>query len=50
MKKVQYLILELETHSKTGTGFPEQLKYFDGEVWNREVNKKDPLVYEIFEE
>jgi len=28
----------------------EQLKYFDGEIWSRAINKKDRLIYEIFEE
>jgi toxin YoeB len=26
------------------------LKYFEGEVWSREINKKDRFVYEIFED
>ena len=49
MKKLEILLLELEIHPKTGTGSPEKLRYYDGEVWSREVNKKDRLVYEIFE-
>lgn len=49
MKKIETLFQELETNPRTGTGSPEQLKYFDGEVWSRHINKKDRLVYEIFE-
>ena len=49
MKKIQTLILELEENPRTGLGSPEQLKHFDGEVWSRIINKKDRLVYEIFE-
>ena len=50
MEKVQNLLIELEEHPRTGTGSPEQLKYYDGEVWSIEVNKKDRFVYDIFEE
>lgn len=50
MEKVQNFLIELEEHQPTGTGSPEQLKYNHGEVWSREVNKKDRFVYEIFEE
>ena len=50
MKKLEVLFLELELHPKSGTGSPEKLRYYDGEVWSREVNKKDRLVYEIFDE
>lgn len=49
MKKIQSLILELENNPRTGIGFPEQLKYSNGEIWSRQINKKDRLVYEIFE-
>ena len=50
MEKVQNFLIELEEHPRTGTGSPEQLKYYDGAVWSREVNKKDRFVYDIFEE
>ena len=50
MKKVQILFIELENHPQTGTGSPEKLRYYDGEVWSREINKKDRLIYEIFQE
>ena len=50
MEKVQTFLIKLEEHPRTGAGSPEQLKYYDGEVWSRELNKKDRFVYEIFEE
>ncbi len=50
MEKVQTFLIELEEHPRTGAGSPEQLKYYDAEVWSREVNKKDRFVYEIFKE
>lgn len=49
-KKVVKLIKELHEHPKTGTGHPEALKGLGGNVYSREINKKDRLVYEIYEE
>ena len=43
IKKVEIFFSEIEEH-------PEQLKYFNGEVWSRRINKKDRFVYEIYEE
>jgi toxin YoeB len=37
MEKVSRFFEEIEEHPRTGTGKPEQLKYFDGEVWSREI-------------
>ena len=28
---------------------PERLKHYEGEVWSRRINKKDRLIYEIFD-
>ncbi|WP_379968132.1 Txe/YoeB family addiction module toxin [Epilithonimonas sp. UC225_85] len=50
IKKVEIFFSEIEEHPRAGKGLPEQLKYFDGEVWSRRINKKDRFVYEIFEE
>ena len=50
IKRIETFLSQIEEHPRTGTGSPEQLKYFDGEVWSREINRKDRFVYEIFEE
>ena len=50
IKKVAELIKELSEHPRSGTGHPEQLRNYEGEVWSRKVNKKDRLVYEIYED
>jgi toxin YoeB len=52
MEKYRIVIFftEIAKHPREGSGQPEQLKYFSGEVWSRKVNKKDRFVYEIFEE
>ena len=49
-KKILKLIEELHEHPHTGTGHPEALKGYGGNVYSREVNKKDRLVYEIYED
>lgn len=49
IRKVEIFFKEIEEHPRTGTGIPEQLKYFDGEIWSRRINKKDRFVYEIYE-
>ena len=50
MEKVQTFLIELQQHPRTGLGSPEKLKYNDGEIWSRKINKKDRFIYEIFEE
>ena len=50
LKKIETLLSELEEHPKTGTGSPEQMKHYQGEVWSRRVNKKDRMVYEIIDD
>lgn len=49
-KKVLKLVEELHTHPLIGTGKPEVLKGMGGNVFSREINKKDRLVYEVYEE
>ena len=47
--KIEKIFLELETHPTTGIGKPEKLKYKIENVWSRQINKKDRLVYEIID-
>jgi len=49
IEKVEIIFLELETTPRLGVGNPEQLKHYDGEVWSRRINKKDRIIYEIYE-
>ena len=49
-KKLLKLIEELHCHPRTGTGKPEVLKGEGGNVFSRAINKKDRLVYEIYDE
>jgi toxin YoeB len=49
ISKIEKIFLELEIHPTTGIGNPEKLKYKTENVWSREINKKDRLVYEIID-
>jgi toxin YoeB len=50
IKKLEKIILELSEHPKTGIGNPEPLKHHLTGFWSRRLNKKDRLIYQIFEE
>jgi toxin YoeB len=47
LAKIIRLIAEITRTPRTGTGKPERLKQFGGEVWSRRVTEKDRLVYDI---
>lgn len=49
ISKIEKIFFELEVHPTTGIGKPEKLKYKDVNVWSRQINKKDRLVYEIID-
>ena len=50
VKKLYRLLDEVEEDPTFGTGHPERLKHFEGNVWSREITRKHRLKYEIFEE
>jgi len=44
------LVREVMETPRSGSGKPERLKYFSKkEVWSRRVNRKDRMVYTIYE-
>jgi len=47
LAKIIRLIAETTRTPRTGTGKPERLKQFGGEVWSRRITEKDRLVYDI---
>ncbi len=47
LAKTIRLIAEITRTPRTGTGKPERLKQFGGEVWSRRITEKDRLVYDI---
>jgi toxin YoeB len=48
--KIDKLLDELREHPKTGTGKPEQLKYYDTLTWSRRITDNHRLIYRIEEE
>lgn len=48
--KLDKMLEELKIHPEEGTGKPEELKFELAGLWSRRLNKKDRLIYEIFEE
>ena len=49
IQKINNFLAEIQVTPRSGTGQPKQLKYLDGEVWSRKINKKDRLIYRIYE-
>lgn len=49
IEKVTKIFQEIEEEPRFGTGKPEQLKHYNGEVWSRRINQKDRFLYEIYE-
>lgn len=49
LSKIEKIFLELEIHPATGIGKPEKLKYKEVNIWSRQINKKDRLIYEIID-
>jgi len=49
ISKIEKIFSELEIHPTIGIGKPEKLKYKSENVWSRQINKKDRLIYEIID-
>lgn len=49
VSKIEKIFIELETHPTIGICKPEKLKYKEINVWSRQINKKDRLIYEIID-
>ena len=50
IKKIEKLLLELIEHPKTGTGQVEQLRGERQDQWSRRIDKKNRLIYSIYDE
>ena len=50
INRIRSLLDEIEEHPRWGTGKPERLKHFDGETWSRRIDRKNRIIYEIYEE
>ena len=49
IKKIEKIFLELADTPVEGTGNPEALKYNLTGYWSRRINKKDRIVYRVYE-
>lgn len=50
IKKIEIILTELENHPTIGVGQPEKLKYEFDNKWSRRLNKKDRIVYSIYDD
>lgn len=49
IKKLETILKELTTTPYEGTGKPEALKHELSGYWSRRINKKDRLIYKVYE-
>lgn len=50
LKKLEVLLLEIESHPFSGTGKPEQLKHHLTGMWSRRINGEHRIIYEVVNE
>ena len=48
-ERIERILKELEEHPETGIGKPELLKYGLSGFWSREIDKKNRMMYKIYE-
>ncbi len=48
-KKIANLIADIAAHPETGIGKPEELKHELSGLWSRHIDRKNRIVYQIFE-
>ena len=50
IRKIEQIFLELSNTPYEGTGNPEALKYQLAGYWSRRINKKDRIIYKVYED
>ena len=50
IRKIEQIFLELSETPYEGTGNPEPLKYHLTGYWSRRINRKDRIIYRVFED
>ena len=50
IRKIEQIFLELTETPNEGTGKPEPLKYHLSGYWSRRINRKDRIIYKVFED
>ena len=49
IRKIEQIFYELSETPYEGTGNPEPLKYHLTGYWSRRINRKDRIIYRVFE-
>jgi len=50
IRKIEQIFLELSNTPYEGTGNPEALKYHLSGYWSIRINKKDRIIYTVYED
>ncbi|MFO7669819.1 MAG: Txe/YoeB family addiction module toxin [Bacteroidales bacterium] len=50
IRRIEQIFLELSDTPYEGTGNPEPLKYRLSGYWSRRINKKDRIIYKVYED
>ena len=50
IRKIEQIFLELSNTPYEGTGNPEPLKYKMSGYWSRRINRKDRIIYKVYED
>ena len=50
IRKIEQIFLELSNNPYEGTGNPEALKYHLSGYWSRRIDKKNRIVYKVYED
>ncbi len=50
IRKIEQIFLELTNTPYEGTGNPEALKYNLAGYWSRRINRKDRIIYKVYED
>jgi len=49
IKRIERILKELEKTPFIGVGNPHELKYEYKDRWSRHINKKDVIIYQVYE-
>ena len=50
IRRIEQIFLELSDKPYKGTGNPEPLKYQLAGYWSRQINRKDRIIYIVYED
>ncbi|MFO7934729.1 MAG: Txe/YoeB family addiction module toxin [Bacteroidales bacterium] len=50
IRRIEQIFLELSNTPYEGVGHPEPLKYEMSGYWSRRINRKDRIIYKVYED